>query len=450
MTMMFNVQGTATPAIQINDDSLHWFNDKKPEHTMLHGKRIRTVLTRLPILIIVLALSFSSVSIETTKQLFASQTGLISYDDIPVLWGSKKPQFIEIPGVHPIGINKKASNETTVLIQPQAKGKLRHDWSYHEPRSNFAKMIQAHQQNCSIPTLTYHIDNSFGFGSHLSLWSQGICNAMESGARLRSYNPIWLWLDQTFCDMDKQAHQSPLLCYFPQSEYQCGAIDDKDPLNHLNNVSDPRDLKRHQCAILKGKGDAIRRDFRAASTEYIFQKISKPVVQEAERQIGLLFGNNGFVPEDLITVHIRWGDKFWEMKLASIQEYHDAISSLLHEQYGHNRTANIFIATEDPAAVSAFKNATPPGWNVYYDRTVEELNNFRPPKGNRASHMSKNTKGRAGLVGLGSLLVAMEAKFFVLTTKSNWSRLIENLRTNILDPRCNGCTKVVDLRPHVW
>mmetsp|Transcript_22490 Transcript_22490/g.37206 ORF Transcript_22490/g.37206 Transcript_22490/m.37206 type:complete len:424 (-) Transcript_22490:413-1684(-) len=423
---------------------------------MSQKKRGRKLLVRLPFLLILLVLTFSSVSFDATKQFFESQARFAALvtDDVPILWGSNKdqePTLIEISGVHAIGSNNKASNETTVLKQPQAKGKLRHDWSHHEPLSNLSKMIQAHQQNCSLPTVTYHIDNLFGFGSHLAIWSQGMCNAMEMGARLRSYNPIWLWLDQTLCDMEQQAHKSPLLCYFPTIEYQCGSIDEQDPLSHLNNVSDPRDLKRHQCAMLKGKGEKMAVAFRAASSEYIFRRISKPVIREAERQVGLIFKNNsGIAPDDLITVHVRWGDKFWEMKLVVIQEYLDAISSLLHETNGHNRTANIFIATEDPKAVLEFKNATPPGWNIYYDRTVEELNSFRPPKGNRASHTSKNTKGRAGLVGLGSLLVAMEAKYFVLTTKSNWSRLIDNLRKNILDPRCNGCTKMIDLRYGVW
>jgi hypothetical protein len=179
------------------------------------------------------------------------------------------------------------------------------------------------------------------------------------------------------------------------------------------------------------------------------QSISPLVVQEAERQVGLLFGPDG-VPDDLVTVHIRWGDKFWEMKLAVLSEYMIAISSLLNERFGHNRTANIYVATEDPKVYQEFQNATPPGWKVYYDLTVEELSRYRPARGNRASHMSKNTMGRAGLAGFGSLLVAMEAKLFVLTTGSNWSRLMNHLRTQVIDARCDGCTKMIDLRPGVW
>lgn len=342
----------------------------------------------------------------------------------------------------------KATDKTynsTILRIRKAKGKLRHDWSYNEPLSRFAKAIEDHQTNCSLPVATNHLDNSFGIGSHIALWSQAMCNAMEAGTRLRSANPIWLWLDQTYCDMEQQAHKSPLLCYMPASEFRCGC--DEQPPNF--NTSDPRNVKAYQCALLKGQGEEILLEFRAATTEFLMQSISPLVIEEAKRQSGLLFGPDG-APDDLVTVHIRWGDKFWEMKLAVLSEYMEAISSLLHEKFGHNRTANIYVATEDPKVYREFQNATPPGWNVFYDLTVEELSPFRPTRGNRASHMSKNTRGRAGLAGFGSLLVALEAKFFVLTTGSNWSRLMNHLRTQIIDPRCDRCTKMIDLRPGVW
>ena len=52
------------------------------------------------------------------------------------------------------------------------------------------------------------------------------------------------------------------------------------------------------------------------------------MIQESQRQVGLVFPN-GMVPDDLITVHIRWGDKFWEMDLPTAQDYVDAVRSLL-------------------------------------------------------------------------------------------------------------------------
>jgi hypothetical protein len=246
------------------------------------------------------------------------------------------------------------------------------------------------------------------------------------------------------------AAKSPFLCYLPRSEFRCGCNEVPPELN----ISDPRDKKHTSCRLLKGRseGDIVLHEFRAASTEYLFQQISPLVVDEAKRQVGLLFGPEG-TPDDLITVHIRWGDKFWEMPnrtLVAIQTYVDAVSTLLHEHFGQNQSANIYLATEDPRAFYEFKNSTPNGWNVYYDLTVEELSRFRPSRGNRASKAAMNSKGRAGLASFGSILVAMEAKLFVLTTRSNWSRLINHLRTNVIDPRCNKCTKMVDLVEGIW
>jgi hypothetical protein len=61
-----------------------------------------------------------------------------------------------------------------------------------------------------------------------------------------------------------------------------------------------------------------------------------------------------------------------------------------------------------------------------------------------------NRTSGVGLVTLALLLVSMEANTFVLTTASNWSRLINELRKNVLDPRCNNCTLMVDLISDEW
>ena len=246
-------------------------------------------------------------------------------------------------------------------------------------------------------------------------------------------------------------------------------------------------------------------EYRAATTEYIFQSIHPMIVQEAERQIGLLFessssnnninhnNNNNYedkttttpttssmVPLDMITVHLRWGDKFFEMDLVSIEEYVQAIVDMLQIIHDNNNdksdpeydrqqqananpidnttAAHIYLASEDPNAVSEFLQYTQlyyPNWNIYIDRTITELHQFRPNVGNRASWTTKNTKGRAGLIALGSLLVGMESKYYILTTGSNWSRIMNELRTNVIHKRCcinnsKNCTHMIDLRPGEW
>ena len=105
-------------------------------------------------------------------------------------------------------------------------------------------------------------------------------------------------------------------------------------------------------------------------------------------------------------------------------------------------------------AVNMFRDMAPPSWKIFVDRS-SELWSHRPSKRyfNHASYTTLNTQGRGGLVSMGSLLVAMEAKDFVLTTASGWSRLMDELRRNVVDPQCSGgnnCTTMIDLRPGFW
>ena len=48
--------------------------------------------------------------------------------------------------------------------------------------------------------------------------------------------------------------------------------------------------------------------------------------------------------------------------------------------------------------------------------------------------MNALTDGRLGYNSLLALLIALEADYYVLTTASNWSRLINELRLNVVEP----------------
>ena len=445
---------------------------------------------------------------------------------------------------------------------------------------NLAYEIEQRQSNCSLPVRLFHLDNQNGLGAHLHLWSQAYCNNDNNNNdiynavtgmstttttipqlyRIQTYNPHWLWRDQTYCRSHlDHPMASPWTCYFPKMEDRCPTNDDHQIMtfhdinpNRLPNVTSPYN-NNDRCLPLRWpntkkeknrtkkqkppnsepdtpeeKDDAAIRsisnyisEYRAATTEYIFQSIHPMIVQEAERQIGLLFGNHPnnnhnhsynhldhdhhtetdtattapqeqpqfyadtriMVPPDLITVHLRWGDKFFEMDLVSIEEYVRAILDMLEiiqdnhndQIHSNNRSetnnegyyynpidnttrADIYLASEDPNAVSEFIQYTQqyyPNWNIYVDRTITELNDFRPNVGNRASWTTKNTNGRAGLIALGSLLVSMESRYYILTTGSNWSRIMNELRINVIQKRCceknhKNCTHMIDLRPGEW
>lgn len=151
-----------------------------------------------------------------------------------------------------------------------------------------------------------------------------MCNAMEQGYRLHSSinrdseYKHWIWLDQEHCSTHEE---HPMTCYFPwaEEEQACSQLsDDKKEdvastatelrYNNYTNatVSDPR---AYRCALTqKSVGAEARDEYRASATEYLFSHVSPLVIQEAQRQIGIIFGGdlpNAMAPENLITVHIR-------------------------------------------------------------------------------------------------------------------------------------------------
>jgi hypothetical protein len=142
------------------------------------------------------------------------------------------------------------------------------------------------------------------------------------------------------------------------------------------------------------------------------------------------------------------------MKKVPISEYLVGIRTILQQRGVSDHTkepVHVYLATEDQNAVREFKAAVPQNWNVYVDQYFEEMRAYRSLGDEKTwqtnNANAKRTKGKSGLIALASLLVAMEANDFVLTTKSNWSVLMNELLENVVEPRCQGCTHLVDLRP---
>jgi hypothetical protein len=339
-------------------------------------------------------------------------------------------------------------NPSTTLqaLTPSNKWKLRFDWTNLAPQSPLAQRMLAHQTSCSLPLGNFVYRNQFGLGSDLHIWGQALCNGMESHHRIRTTGP-WTWMDQEKCgDL-----ASPMACYFSQSELNCEG-DETLARQYptftpdLHNISRSNGKLKYRCDSIMGV-TTPKNELRASATEFLFGHVSSLVVQEAERQIALVFEKVGQVPKDLITVHIRWGDKAREMQLVPISDYIQAIEEVLDQRKSNDKTANIFLATEDPQAVKEFQKLAPAKWNIYLDQYYTDMLPYRISEYNGSPKMSAQLNGRTGLVALGSLLVAMEANDFILTTASNWSRLFNELRKSILNPRCNDCTTMADLRP---
>jgi hypothetical protein len=206
--------------------------------------------------------------------------------------------------------------------------------------------------------------------------------------------------------------------------------------------------------------NATMTEFRAAATEFLMTRVSDSIQREAERQVSALFPPHGQIPPDLITVHIRWGDKARESKLVPIERYIDAVNEIVSLRQAVPSTnastesrstvapVHIYLASEDPDAVNSFLSHRMPYWKVYIDRYFTELAvKYRSPVYNGPNHMALQLRGLPGRLALASLLVAAEANEYILTTSSNWSRLMNEIRLNILNPRCGDCTRMLDLHP---
>ena len=362
--------------------------------------------------------------------------------------------------------------------------RLRFDYTNLDRLSSVAKEIEVVQNNCSIKRRGhYYHTNGSGLGSEIHIYSIVLCTALEmSNVRFRTVGS-WIYNDIQKCQASER--NAPMSCYFPQAEPNC-PVDTATAMETF----DMSYTDRYSCPRITDIAGG-HSNLRAATTEYLFTRVSDIVQKEGERQLNIIFGGdaNGRrsdrkqkVPKNLITVHIRWGDKDGEMKLVPIQNYTNAVQQIL-EKRKMNRytrrnndnvndpvlrkdtmsenivendsddddgTVHVLLATEDPEAVQQFLSAKPKDWNVYLDQYYTEMLPYRMEMGNVFNVNSlyasyKNISGRNGLIALGSLLIALEANDFVLTTASNWSRLINELRKNIIDPRCNNCTTMIDL-----
>ena len=418
-----------------------------------------------------------------------------------VLLLCQSPMMI-IPPSPPTPTTTTTSSISANVVQlSPPKLRLRYDYTNLERTSALAQDIAAMQslQNCTavVPSQPgyFWYRNRYGLGSDLHVYSVAICNALQMNSNnnhqtldhthVQTLLP-WIWYDQDHCDRDSthstSSSSSAMACYFPESEPHCPGSPSLPPATTLSrNWTRPLGKIRESCPDILQQYGGIPA-LRTATTEFLFTRLSHLVQTEGERQLNRVFVGNGEnnttkVPPNLITVHIRWGDKADEMELVPIEHYVNAVRDIVQqrrrrrrraqtEHYDTNHSGNdkevgvveeaeevhIYVATVDPDAVRQFQAAVPSDWHLYLDQSmVELLLPDRPTASyNEAAHQARAGRGRPGLLALGSLLVAMEANDFVLTTSSNWSRLMNEIRISIIDPRCRNCTTLIDLNPGEW
>ena len=172
-------------------------------------------------------------------------------------------------------------------------------------------------------------------------------------------------------------------------------------------------------------------------------------------------------------MHAGWGDKYKESPRTAIDTYVAAVDRLLADRPPRHpsREVPIFVVTEDYTALEAFQQAVVlrEGWVVYtHPAAILQASTPRgadAPTGEKRKKNEKKHKhkrktrdelspvdfarrssGALGLESLVSLILALEARSYVLTMASNWGRLIEEARRAAWLPRCGqNCTRMVDV-----
>ena len=151
-------------------------------------------------------------------------------------------------------------------------------------------------------------------------------------------------------------------------------------------------------------------------------------------------------PEELVAVHIRWGDQATtQMGSVPVSGYIDAVRWLQRRaiRRGLPPPTSVLLTSEDARAIAAFRAAAPRAWRVYahdYVRHAALADLSRPSA----------ALARMGPTSLFQLFLALEANSFICTSGSNWCRLVNELRKTRIDPSCRNCTTFVDLCGGEW
>jgi len=336
-------------------------------------------------------------------------------------------------------------------------GFRRHMWS-GKPLSGLAARTGAVQQQCD--RVAYIELPNYGLGSDLQIWAdrlclaaahnmsliavpsgtlsctptcanysfssarkhcpQGKCDAVgrcESPCQVGASGiaPPWIWHDQQLCPAATPA----LACSFG---------------GHLNACS-RRKVQGMPALLVEDlpASPLSAPNCLTAAVEFLFSRLPPSLLRRAERALFELFGDDG-PPEHLITVHIRWGDKWTQMALRPVRDYVREVRSLAEAHHVTNVTA--FVTTEDLAALEAFRDLARiqhPSWRVlaYMPAVMQDSRRSSrvvaatgqrlpdsPPKLARASQGSASTES------LIALLIALEARLLVVSEFSMWGKLI--------------------------
>lgn len=276
-----------------------------------------------------------------------------------------------------------------------------------------------------------------GLGSALHKWSAQLCHALDKGGMLVLDRRPWKW--GASAEQELGGYFAPTHCNLSMSSIQT-TVDslpgDGKLVESIHNIGVV--LKLQNC-LPRWDTNMTTSEWRAAAMEFLFRRLGDDLHRKICRAFDQVFGPLGGVPRDrLISIHMRWGDKYKEMASVSEDTYVKAVQRLVAE---HGiKDPVLFVMTEDRLALDALKAAIAKKQLNY---TI--LTSAGPRK------MDFNPE--AAEISLIQLAIGLEANYYIGTSGSNWSRLMNELRLTRINGICGGqCTVFVDLnrKPMEW
>jgi len=352
---------------------------------------------------------------------------------------------------------------------------LSHRWS-RLPLPSMSQAIGRSQQGCS--QVAFHQLSGMGLGSSLHSWASALCwahghnrtliAAPEGGlvcddpaalerqeatrCRLRTQEATsstpFLWEDAGLCSV--VGPYKPLTCYFGERANPCPAEGVRAPLALARRR--PGGCGLRACDNACGSYSMLM--------GHLFGTLSPTVFERASVALKRTFGAGG-VPANMVAIHIRWGDKAVSGEAVPripASSYAFAAAQLLKRHNVPTRKATIFVTTEDFSALEEFTAHVArhhPDWVVRtYLPAIAQDSSADPKKtpgiarlgGTFTSPMkaARATRGALGLHSLVSLLLTLEARFYVVTSFSNWGALICELHMVLWEGEGRGSPSLAD------
>ncbi len=243
--------------------------------------------------------------------------------------------------------------------------------------------------------------NNFGMGSDLHTFGQALWNMKANNQSCFLVQNSWIW------DRHQELFDWPWIPY-------CKAPYDFTSKTSIAHMS--------------------KQEARAQALAFTLSFLRPSVYTAARDASNALQFSAHHITAPLVTVHIRWSDKHKEMKLFPIESYINAVTAF------NLTTFAVFVATEDVHAVAEFKARAPKQWSIYtYAKGTSIISS-----GKDGSPVKLAVKDPdAGYHAVISLLVGLQSSYFVVSSGSNWSRLILELCLINYSKQCT----VTDLSP---